>query len=491
MLIWAWKALAAALLPSAAGPVLAGVSDFEPLVELLASAAAFRPSTVSLARVVMSFWTVAEEPLLFESASVASLSLSESVAVEPVAAVAWAAVGCCTPAIAAARDCEMKAREDGEVTSESLAFAVFALPFAGAMAPVGSVGVAVDAAAVAAAAFCAASACDWASASRKVGGALFPCAFAPPCALAAVLAAAPAAAALVVPGCDCDVLCFEPELEPGFALEGAAPDPGSLPEAVAVELSESLEEWAEVPDSLTPLASRLAPVVWLVRWPEPVPGVESARWLEPLERAPEPEPTLDVERGPELEPDAELEPDRELEPLPAPELAVVPESNPLPELAPAPSLPARPPLEPNPALEPSAALKPGPELEARLAAALEAPAEAALAAFDGAGMTGIDRRESRATDQSSLRPDTLGAFVGFMLLAPLECVALFALPALHGRANGFRALGRVLPVLALCVSLDPNAGDHLLLLLQRFVEPCEKGLEIAGCGAVDARFGAG
>lgn len=55
MLIWAWKALTAALLPSAAGAELADVSDFDSPVALLASAVAFSPFAVSLARVVTSF----------------------------------------------------------------------------------------------------------------------------------------------------------------------------------------------------------------------------------------------------------------------------------------------------------------------------------------------------------------------------------------------------------------------------------------------------
>lgn len=381
-----------------------------------------------------------------ETASVASLSVSESVAAELVVTIACAGVGCCAPASAAARDCEMKAREDGEVASESLSLEVFALPFAGVVGSAVSAGTAVDAAA---AAFCAASACDCASASRKVAGGLLDCAF------ASAVPAAPATA-LVVAGLDCDGLCFERALEPGFALEEAPRESESVPEAFAWELLESLEEWVEVPDLLEPLAEApclppvalvLDPVRWPesepAPWPERVPELEPARWLELSERGPEPEPT------PELE------------------------SAPAPILADAPSL------------------EPRPEPEARLAAALEAPAELALVAFEGAGLTGIERRRSSATDQSSLRPDMLGAFIGFMLLAPLERISFLALPALHGRAYGFRALGRVLPVLTLSVSLSANAGDRLILLVQRFIEPCEKGLEITGCGAVHTRFGAG
>src|SRR5512142_119434 len=104
MLIWAWKALTAVLLPSAAGAVLAGVSDLEPLLAPLAAAAAFSPSALSLARVVTSFCTAADEPLPIDTASVASLSISASVAAEPVVAIACAGAGCCTLTIAAAKD---------------------------------------------------------------------------------------------------------------------------------------------------------------------------------------------------------------------------------------------------------------------------------------------------------------------------------------------------------------------------------------------------
>src|SRR5690242_2162225 len=104
MLIWAWNALTAALLPSAAGAVLAGVSGFWPPVTPLAAAAAFIPSAVSLASVLIRFWTAAEEPLPMEIASVTSPSASESGAADPVVAIAWAGAGCRTPAIAAARD---------------------------------------------------------------------------------------------------------------------------------------------------------------------------------------------------------------------------------------------------------------------------------------------------------------------------------------------------------------------------------------------------
>jgi hypothetical protein len=407
---------------------------------------------VSSARVVTSFCTAAGEPLPKETASVASLSVFGSIAAELPVAMAWGGVGGCTPAIAAARDCEMKARADGEVASESSSLEVFALPFAGVVASTASAGV-VDAAA---AAFCAASACDCASASRKVAGDVLPCPFAPPFAWAALPAAAPAVpvAVLVVPGLDCDAPCFERAPEPGFALAETVRDPESLPEAFALE---SLEGWEGLgllepsapeapwlPPAVLVLGPARRPELEPMPRPELVPELEPARWVESSERVPVREPT--------------------------------PELNPAPELVLAPLLPD------------ASSLRPRPEPEARLVAALEALGEAA---FGGAGITGIERRESSATDQPSLRPDLLGAFVGFMLLAALERIALFALPALYGRAYGLRALGCVAPVLALSVPLGANADDCLILLVQCFVESCEKGLEITGGGAVDARFGAG
>jgi len=185
MLIWAWKALIAALLPSAAGAVLGGVSDFGPLLAVLASVAAFRASAVSLARVVTRLWAAAAEPLLaMETASVtASLSESESVVAElAVVVIACGGMGCCTPTIAAASDCEMKAREDGEVASESLSLEAFTLPLVGPATASGSAGAAIVGAVVdtAAAAFCAAWACDCDCASRSinVAGGVLSCWFA-------------------------------------------------------------------------------------------------------------------------------------------------------------------------------------------------------------------------------------------------------------------------------------------------------------------------
>ncbi len=99
-----------------------------------------------------------------------------------------------------------------------------------------------------------------------------------PCALAALPAAVPeaVAAALAASVCDCDALCFGRELGPGFALEDAARDPESLPDAVALESPESPAEWAEAPVLFEPLPPCLPPVVEVVdsvRWPEvePVP----------------------------------------------------------------------------------------------------------------------------------------------------------------------------------------------------------------------------
>src|ERR1700754_3249650 len=71
-----------------------------------------------------------------------------------------------------------------------------------------------------------------------------------------------------------------------------------------------------------------------------------------------------------------------------------------------------------------------------------------------------------------------------MLLASLERVALVALPAFDGLANGFGALRRVLPVLALRIALRAYAGNGVCLLFQRVVEPSQKHLVVAsGRGA--------
>jgi hypothetical protein len=117
-------------------------------------------------------------------------------------------------------------------------------------------------------------------------------------------------------------------------------------------------------------------------------------------------------------------------------------------------------------------------------------APAAAAGLAGAGITGVDTIESSATGHRSLRPDVLGAFVGFVLLAALERVALLALPALHGAAYGFGALRRVLPTLQLGVAQRANADDTLRLLVEGFVEPAEKYLVVAGGGGGDPGLGA-
>src|SRR3569833_36945 len=449
----------AALPPSAAGALLA----------LLVSTAVFSASAVSLARVVTSFWTAAEELLPRETAAVASVSISESVASVRVVVIAWAGVGRRPPAAAPARDCEMKAREEATAASESLSVVFFGLPPGGAitvsalaLAPA-SAAAAADAATddvatsdaapaaaddAAAAALWAASACDCASASVKVSRGVLPCGLASPAELAPLAAAVPAAstAALAVSDRDWALPGFERVLENDLVLEEAAHEPETLPEAFAVESLESPQECVEPLDSLEPLAPEAAclPPMVLVR----------VRWLVLSECDAKPEFRAEVEADPELEPVPKWATER----VPAPELT------------------------PWAKLAASAAPKP--------AVAVELSVETALAAFVGA-VTAIERSGSSATDQFSLRPDALGAFVGFPLLEALERVPFLALPALHGRAYGFRALGRVLPVLALGVALGANAGDHLILLVERFVESGEEGLEIARRCAVDARFGAG
>ena len=67
-----------------------------------------------------------------------------------------------------------------------------------------------------------------------------------------------------------------------------------------------------------------------------------------------------------------------------------------------------------------------------------------------------------------------------MLLAAFERMTLLALPAFDGRADGFGSLGRVLPVLPLGIALRARADDDLLLLMQRFIESGQKGLDNRG-----------
>lgn len=172
-----------------------------------------------------------------------------------------------------------------------------------------------------------------------------PSGLAPLAPLAAMLAAAavrPATAPVAVV-CDWEEPCLERELEPGFGLEAAVPDPKSLPEACALEWLVSSEEGVEAPDlleALVPEAPWLPPLVFVldpVRWPAlepapcPVAALEPARWLEP-ERVSESEPT----------------PELESVPRPPPGWVPPPELNPAPELAPAPRLAGAPPLEPSP-----------------------------------------------------------------------------------------------------------------------------------------------
>ena len=73
-----------------------------------------------------------------------------------------------------------------------------------------------------------------------------------------------------------------------------------------------------------------------------------------------------------------------------------------------------------------------------------------------------------------------------MLLAAVERVALLALPAFDGLANGFGALRRVLPVLPLRIALRPRARDGQRLLFQRVVQPSQKHLVVASGGAAPA-----
>jgi len=226
-------------------------------------------------------------------------------------------------------------------------------------------------------------------------------------------------------------------------------------------------------------------------------------------------PCFERELAEECEPVLEEAP-RDPDPAAAPDL----EADPEPDLAadPEPALDADPDPEPvldfpPDALEPSAewvdplvcALPVAPELCPPMPVAEllvvpvvlgpwlapELPEAAVLADFGGGGITWAEKMESSATGQFSLRPDALGAFVGFMLFAPLERVALFALPALHGGTDGFRALRRVLPILSLGIALGASADDVLVLLMERFVETCEKRLEIACRGTAHASLRAG
>src|SRR5580704_14352869 len=77
-----------------------------------------------------------------------------------------------------------------------------------------------------------------------------------------------------------------------------------------------------------------------------------------------------------------------------------------------------------------------------------------------------------------------------MLLATVERVALLALPASDGLANGFGALRRVLPVLPLRIALRARANDGLRLLFQRVVQPGQKHLVVASGGGADTGLGA-
>jgi hypothetical protein len=135
----------------------------------------------------------------------------------------------------------MKAREDGEVASESFSLEVFVLPLADAVASTVAAGAAVDAIA---AAFCAASACDCASACRKVAGGVLDCAGAPPFALAVLATAVPAepAAALTVSVWDWEVPCFERAWEFDFVPAEAGREPESFPGPFASEGLESPRE---------------------------------------------------------------------------------------------------------------------------------------------------------------------------------------------------------------------------------------------------------
>jgi len=167
---------------------LAGVSLFEPLAALLASSpASLSPSPMSLARVAIRVWRAppllpAEEMALVEPLS----SASESAAL-PLGAMAWAGAGCCTPAMAAARDCEIKA---SEASVSSLAAFVL-LPDEALL----GVAPSAEGSGRASAAFCAAAACDCAIVCRKVADVASPC-----CALG--LPFAPFALADLLAACD-------------------------------------------------------------------------------------------------------------------------------------------------------------------------------------------------------------------------------------------------------------------------------------------------
>jgi hypothetical protein len=146
--ICAWKALVPDALPSAAfAPVAA-----EPAV--LASPAAVVASCNASAVPFVRFATTLSivEPLARETPSVES----------PVAVACAPAVGCCPPAMAATSDCDRKPKE-AAVGSVASFLAPLAFP------PITSSGDTSAVTVVAALALSAASACDCASASMKLG----------------------------------------------------------------------------------------------------------------------------------------------------------------------------------------------------------------------------------------------------------------------------------------------------------------------------------
>ena len=145
--ICAWKALVPDALPSAA---------FAPVAEpaVLASPAAVVATCNSSAVPFVRFATTLSmvEPLARETPSVES----------PVAVACAPALGCCPPAIAATSDCERKPKE-AAVGSVASSFAALAFP------PKTSSGDTSAVMVVAALELSAASACDCASASMKLG----------------------------------------------------------------------------------------------------------------------------------------------------------------------------------------------------------------------------------------------------------------------------------------------------------------------------------
>jgi hypothetical protein len=77
-----------------------------------------------------------------------------------------------------------------------------------------------------------------------------------------------------------------------------------------------------------------------------------------------------------------------------------------------------------------------------------------------------------------------------MLLAALERMTLFALPAFDGCTNDFGPLGRVLPILHLGVALRPGPDNDLLLLVQCVIESGKEGLIVARGGSAHSLLGA-